>query len=84
MARTSMKDLHNILFEAMERTLNPEPESPLSVEQAHTIVKIAETVISAGRAEVEYVKAMGAMNPGGMPPGQEVQPALFLLKGSGT
>lgn len=78
--RTSMSDLHNILFEAMERTLNPDPEAPLTVESAQTIVKLAETVIASGRAEVDYLRAIGSLNPGGVHEHEIPKTTLFLEK----
>ena len=80
MARTTMNDLHNILFEALERTLNPDPEAPLTLESAQIIVKIAETVIASGRAEVDYLKAIGTLNPGGLHEHRIPKTTLFLEK----
>ena len=77
MARTSMKDLHNILFEAMERTLNPDEEAPISVDQVKSLVVLAETVIDAGRAETEYIQVLAEL-PQAVP---STHTALFLQEG---
>jgi tRNA A37 threonylcarbamoyltransferase TsaD len=76
--RTKMSDLHNILFETMERTLNPDQATPLTTESAMTIVKLAETVIAGGRAETEYLRAMVSLNPGGMHDSQMPKTTLFI------
>lgn len=74
MAKTSIKDLQCVLFDAMYRTLNPDPDAPFTTEQARTIVSLAETVVDAGRAEIEYLKALSHMSVGA----QDAPTALFL------
>lgn len=84
MARTTLSDLHSTLFEAMQLTLHPEDDHPFTAEQAGTLVSLAQTVIQAGRAEVEYVRAIASLNPGGLPHGQQVKSSLFLTNGVPT
>jgi len=72
-----MKDLHNILFLAMERTLDPDEEAPISVDQVKSLVALAKTVIDAGRAETEYLQVLAEL-PQAVP---STRTALFLQEG---
>lgn len=77
MARTSMNDLHTHLFDIIERLKDPDEATPMDKETAMTIVKVAETVIQAGRAEVEYLRAVSDM-PMSMGLSEPTKPTLFL------
>lgn len=65
MARNSMQDLHNGLFGLFESLCDPDvkPED-IDKDKVNLAIGVAKTIIDAGRAEVEFIKAMADMPSG--------------------
>lgn len=65
MARNSMQDLHNGLFGIFEDLCDKEVKGDaIDKEKVSLAIGVAKTIIDAGRAEVEFIKAMSDMPPG--------------------
>ena len=65
MARNSMQDLHNGLFGLFEDLCDKEVKGEvIDKEKVHLAIGVAKTIIDAGRAEVEFIKAMADMPSG--------------------
>jgi len=58
MAKNKMSDLRDHLFETLEAL--KDPEKPLDLARAKTISDVAQTIINAGKLEVQFLKAIGA------------------------
>lgn len=79
MARNTLTDMNNLLFEMAERILHPDADDkPVDLEQARTLCKIAETVIDNGRVQLEYIRLMDEVAPGAI---QLPTPQAFLGTG---
>lgn len=65
MARNSMQDLHNGLFGLFEDLCDKEVNGDaIDKEKVTLAIGVAKTIIDAGRAEVEFIKAMADMPAG--------------------
>jgi len=65
MARNSMQDLHNGLFGIFESLCDPDVSAEaIDKEKITLAIGVAKTIIDAGRAEVEFIKAMSDMPSG--------------------
>ena len=51
---TTLDDLREALFATLRGLQNK--ESPIPIEQATATVQVAQTIIGAGRLEIEYIK----------------------------
>ena len=65
MARNTMQDLHDGLFGIFESLCDPDvkPED-VDRDKIQLAIGVAKTLIDAGRAEVEFIKAMADMPSG--------------------
>ena len=57
-----MGDLRDHLFEVIERLKDPDPQTPMDVETAKTIVETANTLIDTQRVENEFIRSVGGDN----------------------
>jgi len=81
MPKTKMSDLREHLFEVLERLKDPEPETPMDIDTAKAIVRVAETIIDSGRVENDYVNALSKLYANGTAGiYKDNQSSLFLLK----
>lgn len=56
MAKNSMTDLRNHLFETMEAL--KDKEEPMELDRARAIVGVAQALIDSAKVEVDYLKAI--------------------------
>lgn len=63
MPKNKISDLRNHLFAALEGLTDT--ESPLDLDRARAICEVSQTIINAGKLEVEMVKAISnsALDP---------------------
>lgn len=56
MAKNTMTDLRNHLFEVMEAL--KDDEKPMDIERAKAVVNVAQTIINSAKVEVEFLEAI--------------------------
>lgn len=59
--KNKITDVRNLLIEAMERLLNPEPNDSFDIEQAKALADLGKVVIESAKAEVMYMKTAEGM-----------------------
>lgn len=64
MPKNKIEDLRNLLFETMERLIDPDDDS-MDLEKAETVASVAQVIVNSAKVEVEYVKAVGAATAAG-------------------
>lgn len=57
MPKNKIEDLRNILFETMERLLDPDDE--LDIDRAKTVRDVAQVVVNSAKVEVDFLKVTG-------------------------
>ena len=62
MAKNSMADLRDHLFETIEAL--KDTENPFDVQRAKAISEVAQVLINTAKVEVDLVKAVGGSAPG--------------------
>jgi hypothetical protein len=59
MAKNSMEDLRNHLFETIEKL--QDEEKPLEIERAKAICSVASKLIDSAKVEVKFLEVTGAV-----------------------
>ena len=62
MAKNSINDLRDHLFEALE--MLKDPENPMDIERARAVADISQAIINTAKVEIDLVKAVSASSPG--------------------
>jgi len=62
MARNTLKDLRDHLFETIEAL--KDATDPMDIERATAIAGVAQTIINSAKVEVDLVKAVSSSSPG--------------------
>jgi len=61
MAKNTIKDLRDHLFETLE--MLKDTDAPMDLERAKAIVDVSQTIINSAKVEVDLVKAVNGSNP---------------------
>lgn len=61
MARNTISDLRNHLFETIEAL--KDPEDPMEISRAKAICEAAQTIINSAKVEVDLVNAVSGSSP---------------------
>jgi len=64
MARNKIEDLRNLLFAQIERLSDEDCDVDKEMGRAKAIAQIGTVLVNSIKAEVEFLKAMGADNCG--------------------
>lgn len=54
--KNTLTDLHNHLFETLEKLTDP--EEPLDVERAKAVCRVADTLIESAKVELKFMELM--------------------------
>jgi hypothetical protein len=65
MAKNTVKDLRDHLFETLEALKDPEPDKAMPLERAKMICEVAQTIINSAKVEVDLLKAVSGTAPEG-------------------
>jgi hypothetical protein len=57
MPKNKIEDLRNMLFETMEKLLDP--DDPMDLDRAETVGKVAQVVINSAKVEVDFMRQTG-------------------------
>jgi hypothetical protein len=63
MAKNTIKDLRDHLFETLEAL--KDPDKPMELDRAKMISEVAQTIINSAKVEVDLVKAVSGTAPEG-------------------
>ena len=55
--KNTLTDLHNHLFETLEKLTDP--DEPLDVERAKAVCRVADTLIESAKVELQFMELMG-------------------------
>lgn len=81
MAKNTMQDLRNHLFETLERLKDGE----MDIDRAQAVCKVSHQLIESAKVEVKFIEATGADASGNFLGSSERQPPRpQLAKGNGT
>jgi len=61
MARNTIKDLRDHLFETIERL--KDEESPMEVDRAKAICEVSQAIINSAKVEIDLMRAASATRP---------------------
>lgn len=59
MPRNKINDLRNLLFEQIEKMMDPECDLGTEKEKAEVICKLAQVIVMSAKVEVDFFKASG-------------------------
>lgn len=59
MARNKINDLRNLLFEQIEKMMDPDCNLAEEKEKSEVICKLAQVIVLSAKVEVEFFKASG-------------------------
>ena len=59
--KNKITDLRNHLFAALE-SLAPDAEKPMDIERAKAIAEVAQVIVNSAKVEVDYIRAIDAVD----------------------
>lgn len=59
MARNKINDLRNLLFEQIEKMMDPECDIAAETEKSKVICQLAQVIVLSAKVEVDFFKASG-------------------------
>ena len=74
MAKNTLADLRNHLFETLEAL--KDKDEPMDVNRARAVCEVAQTLINTAKVEVQYLEATGQENSGDFFDEKKQRPAL--------
>jgi hypothetical protein len=62
MAKNTIADLRDHLFETLE--MLKDPDKPMDIERARAVADVSQAIINTAKVEIDLVKAVSASAPG--------------------
>ena len=72
--KNTLTDLHNHLFETLEKLTDP--DEPLDVERAKAVCRVADTLIESAKVELQFMELMGKEEPSQFFHGKQLPPPV--------
>ena len=74
MAKNTLADLRNHLFETLEAL--KDKDEPMAIDRAKAVSEVAQTIINTAKVEIQYLEATGQENNGDFFDEKKQRPAL--------